>query len=163
MQSSCQRLGAWPTSEPRPRTFGDWASGAIVSIALRSCPSHPVLGPSYQKTGNREVGASYSVQAYVRLRDRRPRSKSTSHGGRPMKSYFRNASFVMLSFGALITVCSDASARGAVYTMTNAASGNDVVAFVRQHDGTLIAAGSVSTGGKGSGDGLGSQGAMVRS
>jgi 6-phosphogluconolactonase len=50
---------------------------------------------------------------------------------------------------------------GFVYTLTNAAAGNEVAIFARSRDGTLSAAGSVATGGLGSGGGLGSQGALV--
>ena len=52
---------------------------------------------------------------------------------------------------------------GAVYTMTNAAAGNSVVAFRRGSDGTLEPAGAFSTGGQGTGAGLGSQGALILS
>lgn len=52
---------------------------------------------------------------------------------------------------------------GAVFTLSNDPAGNAVVAFHRAADGTLSAAGSVPTGGNGSGDGLGSQGALVLS
>ena len=50
---------------------------------------------------------------------------------------------------------------GTVYTLTNASAGNAVAVFDRAGDGSLTALGSVSTGGLGSGDGLGSQGALV--
>jgi 6-phosphogluconolactonase len=50
---------------------------------------------------------------------------------------------------------------GAVYTLTNSTSGNAVAVFDRAPDGSLTAAGSVATGGVGSGAGLGSQGALV--
>jgi 6-phosphogluconolactonase (cycloisomerase 2 family) len=49
-----------------------------------------------------------------------------------------------------------------VYTESNAASGNAVIAFTAAADGTLTATGSYPTGGLGSGSGLGSQGAIVR-
>ncbi len=52
---------------------------------------------------------------------------------------------------------------GAVYALTNAADGNEVIAFDRAADGSLSPAGSVSTGGLGTGSGLGSQGALVLS
>jgi 6-phosphogluconolactonase (cycloisomerase 2 family) len=55
---------------------------------------------------------------------------------------------------------------GAVYAMTNAANGNDIVIFDRDEDGILTKAGSISTGGTGSGGGLdplGSQGSLVLS
>jgi 6-phosphogluconolactonase len=53
--------------------------------------------------------------------------------------------------------------RGAVYTMTNATTGNEVVAYERRGDGSLRFAATYPTGGTGSGDGLGSQGAVVLS
>ena len=50
---------------------------------------------------------------------------------------------------------------GAVYTLTNSASGNAVVVFERDRDGSLAARGRVATGGNGTGAGLGSQGALT--
>lgn len=52
-------------------------------------------------------------------------------------------------------------APGAVYTMTNAAAGNAILIFDRAANGALANAGSVPTGGKGQGSGLGSQGALT--
>jgi len=54
-------------------------------------------------------------------------------------------------------------APSAVYTLTNAASGNAVVRYTRAGDGTLTSAGTFPTGGDGSGSGLGSQGALAES
>lgn len=50
---------------------------------------------------------------------------------------------------------------GAVYTMSNAVAGNEVLIFERLANGGLRAAGSVETGGLGTGAGLGNQGALV--
>ena len=50
---------------------------------------------------------------------------------------------------------------GAVYTLSNSAAGNQVIAFRRAANGSLTPAGSYATGGSGSGMGLGSQGAVV--
>ena len=52
-------------------------------------------------------------------------------------------------------------ARGAVFTIDNAAAGNDVLAFSRAADGTLTAAGTYPTGGLGTDVGLGTQGAVT--
>lgn len=52
-------------------------------------------------------------------------------------------------------------AAGYVYTETNAASGNSVLAFARAEDGTLSAIGSYPTDGLGTGNGLGTQGEVV--
>jgi 6-phosphogluconolactonase len=49
---------------------------------------------------------------------------------------------------------------GEVYTMTNAANGNAVMAFRRAADGTLTPAGTYPTGGLGLGRGLGNQGGL---
>ena len=50
---------------------------------------------------------------------------------------------------------------GAVFTLSNGAGGNAVIAFSRAADGSLSPAGSFSTLGNGTGAGLGSQGAVV--
>jgi 6-phosphogluconolactonase len=52
---------------------------------------------------------------------------------------------------------------GAVYVLTNAADGNAILIFSRADDGSLTAQGAVPTGGRGTGSGLGSQGALVLS
>jgi len=54
-------------------------------------------------------------------------------------------------------------AGGAVYAMTNDASGNEVVVYDRSQNGSLTLVGSVGTGGMGTGAGLGSQGALILS
>jgi 6-phosphogluconolactonase len=56
-----------------------------------------------------------------------------------------------------------AGGRGAVYTLTNQVAGNAVAVFNRAADGTLTVAGTVATGGTGTGAGLGSQGAVALS
>ena len=55
------------------------------------------------------------------------------------------------------------SAFGAAYTMTNAASGNEVLVYNRSSDGTLAFQGSYATDGLGSGAGLGSQSSITLS
>jgi 6-phosphogluconolactonase len=52
---------------------------------------------------------------------------------------------------------------GAVYTMTNSASGNAVIMFHRTAHGLLVPGSVFSTGGMGSGDSLGNQGALALS
>ncbi len=87
--------------------------------------------------------------------------------------------FIVL--GSLLTACSEnamsptapalgassrsisSNAPGAVFTQTNATSGNSVLIYRRSADGSLVAAGSVATGGTGTGAGLGSQGAVTLS
>jgi 6-phosphogluconolactonase len=55
----------------------------------------------------------------------------------------------------------DEDASGAVYTMTNSATGNQVIALRRSENGSLTSAGMVATGGNGTGTGLGSGHALV--
>ena len=52
---------------------------------------------------------------------------------------------------------------GAVFTLSNSAAGNAVIAFSRGADGTLTPAGTFATQGNGTGAGLGSQGAVALS
>ncbi len=56
-----------------------------------------------------------------------------------------------------------AQARGRVYTESNAADGNELLAFDQAADGRLTLAARVATGGRGSGGGLGSQAALAMS
>src|SRR5437773_3612487 len=60
-------------------------------------------------------------------------------------------------------VTGDLAGPGAVYTLTNRVAGNAVAVFTRGADGRLSSAGTVATGGTGTGAGLGSQGAVVLS
>lgn len=50
-----------------------------------------------------------------------------------------------------------------VYTLSNEASGNEVIAFDRKKDGTITESGRYATGGLGTGGGLGNQGALALS
>jgi hypothetical protein len=56
-----------------------------------------------------------------------------------------------------------AKPQGAVFTQTNDAMGNHVIAFSRGRDGSLTQAGEYATGGLGTSSGLGSQGAVALS
>jgi 6-phosphogluconolactonase len=70
---------------------------------------------------------------------------------------------VALGLAAMSTLASADGGAGAVYTLTNKASGNAVAVFQRAADGSLTPQGEVATNGLGSGGGLGSQGAVVLS
>lgn len=72
------------------------------------------------------------------------------------------ATMLLLSTASTVPA-SAATPAGAVFTLSNDPAGNTVEVFDRAADGTLSPSGSVSTGGLGSGDGLGSQGALVLS
>lgn len=76
-----------------------------------------------------------------------------------MKSNFFVALLLTLAF-AIWSLPANAAA-GAVYTLTNATSGNAVMMFNRTANGQLALGGTFSTGGMGTGVGLGSQGAIV--
>src|SRR2546430_2230489 len=54
-----------------------------------------------------------------------------------------------------------ASARTAVYTLSNQPSGNQVLELSRAADGSLVQTGAYATGGLGTGAGLGSQNAVI--
>lgn len=69
----------------------------------------------------------------------------------------------MLVVAAAANASSSDNSPGAVYTLTNSAAGNAVVAFNRAADGTLTPQGTFPTGGNGAGSALGSQGAVVLS
>lgn len=84
--------------------------------------------------------------------------------------YTRIFTALALLLSALALTAGQASAKGnpdkgnnskAVYTLTNAASGNAVAIFAASPDGNLAPAGQVATGGLGTGSGLGSQGALA--
>ena len=70
------------------------------------------------------------------------------------------AMILLISVVGVPGACGD-DAPGAVYAMTNAAAGNSILMFNRAAHGALTAAGSVATGGNGTGSGLGSQGALT--
>jgi len=65
--------------------------------------------------------------------------------------------------GASLAQGSANNSVGAVFTVSNQAGGNAVIAFSRASDGSLTPAGSFATLGNGTGAGLGSQGAVVLS
>jgi 6-phosphogluconolactonase len=80
----------------------------------------------------------------------------------------KRRSFIQYCSGLILGVAffgtaAKAEENGVVYTMDNAAGGNHVLAFQREENGNLISAGSVATGGAGSGAGLSSQGSVILS
>lgn len=69
----------------------------------------------------------------------------------------------LTALGAAPAFADDGDAvRGHVYTLTNQAAGNAVAVFDRARDGALTPAGTVATGGSGTGTGLGNQGAIAQ-
>jgi 6-phosphogluconolactonase len=74
--------------------------------------------------------------------------------------------FLVLALPTLLLAVSSASAGdgndvGAAYSISNAASGNELLVYSRSANGLLTPAGSVSAGGVGTGGGLASQGAVT--
>src|SRR5262245_20627505 len=60
-----------------------------------------------------------------------------------------------------VTVVAPVGAVSTVYTMSNAATGNEILAFTLGPEGNLQPAGTFATGGLGTGGGLGNQGGIV--
>src|SRR3954467_341139 len=76
------------------------------------------------------------------------------------------AALVVASTAAIVLAAAAAAsnsdnAPGSVYTLSNSAAGNAVLAFTRAADGSLTSQGSYATGGNGTRVGLGSQYALV--
>ncbi len=68
---------------------------------------------------------------------------------------------VLSGFAAPVAAASPTP--GMVYTLSNSASGNQVLAYNRLPDGTLSFQGAYGTGGLGSGASLGSEGSLMLS
>jgi 6-phosphogluconolactonase (cycloisomerase 2 family) len=77
------------------------------------------------------------------------------------KSFLQFTVLAMAMLPATFRAEEDSPNPGSVYTMDNASSGNNVLAFQRAADGALSPAGSFATGGTGTGGGLGNQGAVL--
>ena len=76
----------------------------------------------------------------------------------------KRAIVVLLGMAGLLYPASAlAHSHGAVFTLSNASSGNSVIAFQREADGHLGRRHTFATGGRGTGAGLGSQGALTLS
>jgi 6-phosphogluconolactonase len=69
----------------------------------------------------------------------------------------------LLAVAAVAPVAASSPHFGTVYTLSNGAGGNAVIAYTRASDGSLTPLGTFPTGGLGSGAGLGSQGAVTLS
>src|SRR5262245_36435532 len=83
-----------------------------------------------------------------------------------MKKSLSTKLFTGLTLGlGLLIGTAKAEEGGALYTMDNAAAGNNVLVFQRDENGGLASAGSVATGGAGTGTqaGLPSQGSVLLS
>jgi 6-phosphogluconolactonase len=83
-------------------------------------------------------------------------------GGKTVKRLLLSLAIcsVLLAFAGAATA-GDRSAVGAAYSISNAASGNQLVVYARSASGSLSPAGSVFAGGLGTGGGLASQGVVA--
>jgi 6-phosphogluconolactonase (cycloisomerase 2 family) len=82
------------------------------------------------------------------------------------RRWLAGAAVAMAMFGVVLgfdaaRAWADGGSPGAVYSLTNAAAGNQLAVFQRNAQGGLTLAGMVPTGGLGTGSGLGSQGALA--
>jgi len=97
---------------------------------------------------------------FVRLFRRRMKNK---HNLSILLSIVGIALFVLPGITAASAATPSTVSAGAVFTQTNSAAGNAILAFSRAPNGLLTAAGQYSTGGLGTGAGLGDQGALAMS
>jgi 6-phosphogluconolactonase (cycloisomerase 2 family) len=74
---------------------------------------------------------------------------------------FRFLSLFLLMCGFAAPAMAGNSDTGQVYTMTNSASGNEILVFTHSSQQGLVGVASVATGGNGTGAGLGNQGGMI--
>jgi 6-phosphogluconolactonase (cycloisomerase 2 family) len=78
------------------------------------------------------------------------------------KRFIANITITLAAAAAAIAQDLQTGPRGAVYTMTNAADANSIVMYLRAPNGALSSSPRMfSTGGKGTGSGLGSQSAIA--
>ncbi len=90
--------------------------------------------------------------------------KSSSHVSKRSFPMITALSIAMLAITAPTMVnASSNRVEGAVFAMTNAVNGNEVVVFNRMSDGSLDGRKAFATGGTGTGGGLGNQGALALS
>jgi 6-phosphogluconolactonase len=81
---------------------------------------------------------------------------------RKLTRLFFSAAFLMAALAGFASPAAAAKNKGGmVYTLSNSAGGNAVLAYSRAADGSLSYQNSYATGGSGSGASLGSQGAVV--
>ncbi|HEY7025716.1 MAG TPA: beta-propeller fold lactonase family protein [Candidatus Limnocylindrales bacterium] len=82
-----------------------------------------------------------------------------------MRRLFLSLTLAGLALAAMTggAAAASPSPQGAVFTLSNSPAGNRVLVWERAPNGALLAVGAVSTGGTGTGAGLGSQGALALS
>ncbi len=153
-------------------------------IALRRVRSHTVQNPfvahpGLSRNGRRPLQPGWrspfrSLRARVSQDRRTILAAAPKFRRRPLtkESFMRAlrltvsilaAAALPLAFSAAPALADHGGDRGTdtIYTSTNAAAGNAVLAFDRGPGGALTPAGSFATGGAGTGSGLGNQGAIA--
>src|SRR5205823_10438818 len=79
------------------------------------------------------------------------------------KTRILSVAAAVLALGIGASAAHAQPAVGAVYTTSNATTGNQILVFDRHVDGTLTPANAVATGGRGTGAGLGNQSGLILS
>src|SRR4051812_7428620 len=109
---------------------------------------------------------SYSSRSHTRQAPDLQPSLVTVTGNRRRRSLVLALLLAGLTMLAMLSGRGRAAAQaddspGAVFSLTNEAAGNQVLVWTRSASGQLTPAGAFATGGQGSGDALGSQGALT--
>lgn len=133
-------------------------------------PSQSISGEGYEKNVftpfiNPKLSATCGLISVYRKFLSCASASSSSLNNRVLKAVILIAVLLLsltAGFARPAAAASDA-AFGAVYTLTNAASGNEVLVYNRSSDGSIAFQGAYATGGSGSGAGLGSQTALILS
>jgi len=88
--------------------------------------------------------------------------KSINGLSRVFARLFLSAAFLLTVVAGFVSpVAAGSNDNGSIYTLSNAAAGNAVLAYTRARNGKLSFKAQYSTGGLGTGAGLGSQGSLV--
>src|SRR5919202_5258120 len=106
---------------------------------------------AFMPPSSREPPRRYARNAPPHRRDGRLRRGQPSRA-RPGGSNVKRFALALAALAAALVAAAGApaaDANHAVYTMTNAAAGNAVLAFSRAADGTLTPSGAYPTGGRG--------------
>ena len=89
-----------------------------------------------------------------------PRVHTFNSNSTTMHSIFRHSA-ALAAVALLVPIGFAQTSAGQLYTLTNAAVGNEVAVFDRAADGAVTFSHHVATGGLGTGGGLGNQGAVI--
>src|SRR5262249_5741293 len=154
-----------------PYTAVFWAEGAIICVLVSDMNPEETIALAFAKAPKAEPARLGRPGTFRARRlfthsnaagDPRVAVRHFERSVRVMRRRMVWVWVVMLSLGfSAVSAARDDDSVAAVYTMSNAASGNHILVFSRGSDGSLSPAGSVATGGNGTGAGLGNQGGVV--